>query len=92
MPSKKPAPIPAPAPETPSFLDQEFFTKPQLAKELKKCERTIDRWAILRIGPPATLVGNTTYFRKTSVYAWLAGREQKRIEERQKRRRTIGGR
>jgi hypothetical protein len=75
--ARGPPEIAMPAKEPPSFFEEQFFTRAQLARALKKGVRTIIRWETLRIGPPRTVLGSTTYFRKTSVEAWLLSREQK---------------
>ena len=35
----------------------EFLTKEELAAELRRNPRTLDRWAVLGMGPPRTHVG-----------------------------------
>ncbi len=37
-----------------------FLTKADLAQQFGKSERTLDRWAALRTGPPRTVIGQTT--------------------------------
>jgi hypothetical protein len=57
-------------------LLSEFFEKEELAKELNKTPRTLDRWDALGIGPPRTRVGRKVLYRRTSVQRWLAAQEQ----------------
>jgi hypothetical protein len=52
------------------------LTKKQLAAELERNERTLDRWDVLGMGPPRTVVGRTIYYRRTSVQKWLAAQER----------------
>jgi hypothetical protein len=54
----------------------EFLTKEQLAAELGRNPRTLDRWGALGTGPPRTRVGRMVLFRRTSVQKWLAAQEQ----------------
>jgi hypothetical protein len=55
---------------------EEFLTKEELAAELQRNPRTLDRWNVLRIGPPRTLVGRAILYRRASVQKWLAAQEQ----------------
>jgi helix-turn-helix protein len=54
----------------------EFLTKEELAAELRRNVRTLDRWAALGIGPPRTCIGRTILYRRASVQKWLAAQEQ----------------
>ena len=56
-----------------------YFTKRQLATELKVSPRTIDRWHLLRQGPPRTEIGRAILYRRDSVVAWLESRERKAV-------------
>jgi hypothetical protein len=57
-------------------LLSEFLTKEELAAELGLNKRTLDRWAVLGIGPPRTRVGRKVLYRRTSAQKWLATQEQ----------------
>ena len=54
----------------------EFLTKEELATELRRNPRTLDRWAVLGLGPPRTCVGRTVLYRRASVQKWLVAQEQ----------------
>jgi hypothetical protein len=56
-------------------LLSEFFTKGELATELGRNQRTLDRWDLLRTGPPRTYVGRKVLYRRASVQKWLAAQE-----------------
>jgi predicted DNA-binding transcriptional regulator AlpA len=55
----------------------DYLTKEQLAKELGKCARTIDRWTAIGEGPPQTRFGREIRYRRASIMAWLEKREQR---------------
>ena len=57
-------------------LLSEFLTKEELAAELRRNPRTLDRWAVLGMGPPRTRIGRKVLYRRTSVQKWLAAQEQ----------------
>ena len=61
-----------------SVLDG-YVTKPELAEQLSKSERTLDRWHELRIGPPRIVIGRTVLYRIDAVREWLQAREQSDI-------------
>ena len=50
----------------------DYLTKDQLAQQLGRSTRTIDRWHTQRIGPQRTKVGNKLIlYSKKSVSEWL---------------------
>ncbi len=55
-----------------------YISREQLAKELGKALRTIDRWETRRIGPPRVVIGRMILYRKETVREWLLSREQQR--------------
>jgi len=59
---------------TESILD-DFLTQSEAAAELKVCERMLDRWHRLGEGPPITKLGRRVLYRRSSMQAWLRGRE-----------------
>ena len=56
----------------------EFLTKEELAAELRRNPRTLDRWEALGVGPPRTHVGRQVLYRRASVERWLVAQEQRR--------------
>ena len=44
----------------------EFLTKEELATELRRNPRTLDRWEVLGVGPPRTHVGRQVLYRRAS--------------------------
>jgi hypothetical protein len=54
---------------------EDFLTKEELAAELHRNPRTLDRWEVLGIGPPRTFVGRKILYRRMSVQKWLAAQE-----------------
>ena len=51
----------------------EFLTKEELAVELRRNPRTLDRWAVLGIGPPRTRVGRNVLYRRASGSEMASG-------------------
>ncbi len=62
-------------------LLDEYFTRPELAAELGKSERTLERWERLKIGPPVTRCGVTPLYNIEGSRAWLRAQEQTEIEQ-----------
>jgi hypothetical protein len=54
---------------------EEFLTKEELAAELRRNPRTLDRWEALGIGPPRTHVGRKILYRRASLQKWLVACE-----------------
>jgi len=59
----------------PEPLLSEFLTTIELAAELGRNKRTLDRWNALGTGPPRTHMGRTVLYRRSSVQKWLAVQE-----------------
>jgi predicted DNA-binding transcriptional regulator AlpA len=61
---------------TTAQLLTDYIEKDEAAAELGVCERTLDRWHQLREGPPRVTIGRRILYRRSSVAAWLASREE----------------
>jgi hypothetical protein len=59
----------------PEAILSDFLTKQELATELGREMRTLDRWDALGIGPPRTKIGRKVFYRRSSVQKWLAAQE-----------------
>jgi hypothetical protein len=59
-----------------NILD-DYTPKKGLAQQFNKSERTLDRWDVLRIGPPRTMIGSAVYYYNPSTRAWLRAQERK---------------
>lgn len=66
-------------------LLSDYVDKFQLARELGRTPRTVDRM-VLRGDLPHVQIGNRRLFRRASVLAWLAGRETPASPQRSNRR------
>ncbi len=49
----------------------EYVPRSDLAKQLKVCDRTLERWERLGTGPVVTRIGNRTFYHLDDVRAWL---------------------
>jgi hypothetical protein len=67
---------------TTETLLADFLTRDKAAAELSVCERTLDRWRALDEGPPVTKLGRRVLFRRSSLEAWLRGRETRSQQRR----------
>ena len=57
----------------------EYRTKEELAAELGKSPRTIERWVRLGIIPKPVRLGATPYFHVPTIQSWLAKQAQKGV-------------
>jgi predicted DNA-binding transcriptional regulator AlpA len=60
----------------------EYLTLDELAAELGRNKRTLDRWERLHTGPPRTRMGRSVLYRRDSVRTWLAKQESKTRHDR----------
>ncbi len=68
---------------TPLF--EGYLTKEQLAAELGRSARTIDRWALSGQAPAPTHIGRTVLFRRDAVLEWLRSQEATPVRAARKR-------
>ena len=54
----------------------DYLTEADLARELDKSKRTLERWRRLRIGPTPTTVGNRILYAISDVQIWLRAQRQ----------------
>ena len=58
----------------------DYLTERDLARQLDKSERTLQRWRRLRIGPTPTIVGNKILYAVDDVRAWLRAQRQEAVD------------
>jgi hypothetical protein len=58
-------------------LLDDYLSEEELAAQLRKNVRTLQRWRKLRIGPPVTWNGRTPTYNVESARQWLRARETK---------------
>ena len=65
-------------------LLEDYLSENELAKQLKKTPRTLQRWRRNRIGPPHTPMGRDIYYRREAVLEWLRARQRVMVRERKR--------
>ena len=55
----------------------DYLTERELAEQLGRGPRTIQRWRAMRQGPTPTFIGATPVYRIDAVRAWLRSREER---------------
>jgi predicted DNA-binding transcriptional regulator AlpA len=55
-----------------------YIREADLAKQLNRSVRTLQRLTARRLGPPRIKIGRSVFYRIESVRAWLAQQEQPR--------------
>jgi hypothetical protein len=55
-----------------SNLLDDYLSEQQLAVELKRNPRTLQRWRKLGVGPPVSMVGEMPFYQVDAARAWLA--------------------
>ena len=63
----------------PSVLEG-FISESDLARQLHRSVRTLQRLAATRSGPPRIKIGRSVYYKIDSVRTWLAQQERKPAE------------
>ncbi len=70
------------------MIEAEYITQPQLAEELGRSTRTLDRWAIHGMGPARTRIGSRKLYRRVAVLDWLRSRESPSAKPARRRQRA----
>jgi len=55
----------------------EYLTKAELAAQLRRSIRSVDRWTLTGDGPPCVRIGRRSLYRRDAVVEWLRGLEIK---------------
>ena len=77
--------------DKPSILGG-YLSRSELAAELNRTVRTLERWELHRIGPACTHIGKSPYYRVDAVRAWLLSQEREQVREKSRpRRRRVTG-
>ena len=53
----------------------EYLTKAELAAQLHRSIRSVDRWALTGDGPPCVRIGRRSLYRRRAVVEWLRSLE-----------------
>lgn len=53
----------------------DYLTDKELADQLDKSPRTLERWRRLREGPAPTRIGRKLYYHREAVARWLRSQE-----------------
>jgi hypothetical protein len=61
--------------ETGISILSEYLTKAELAAQLNRSIRSMDRWALTGDGPPFVRIGRRSLYRRAAVIEWLRSLE-----------------
>ena len=61
--------------ETGNGILSEYLTKAELAAQLHRSIRSVDRWTLTGDGPPCIRIGRRSLYRRAAVVEWLRGLE-----------------
>ena len=62
--------------ETENHILSEYLTKAELAAQLNRSIRSLDRWTQTGDGPPCIRLGQKSLYRREAVLEWLRGLER----------------
>ena len=68
-------------PGKPFRLRDEFLSRVELACQLNRTVRCLQRWERNHLGPNVTHIGKSSYYSAKAVRAWLADQEKKQAPE-----------
>jgi hypothetical protein len=54
---------------------KDYLTKAELAAQLDRSVRSIDRWSLTGYGPPSVRIGRRSLYRREAVLEWLRSLE-----------------
>ena len=60
---------------TENSILSEYLTKAELAAQLNRSTRSVDRWTLTGDGPPRVRIGRSSLYRRAAVVEWLRGLE-----------------
>jgi len=60
---------------TENSIISEYLTKAELAAQLHRSIRSVDRWALTGGGPPCVRIGRRSLYRRAAVVEWLRSLE-----------------
>lgn len=75
--------------ELANSLLSEYLTKAELASQLRRSIRSVDRWALTGDGPPCVRIGRRTLYRRAAVLDWLRSLEVAHARLGRKQRRQV---
>ena len=61
--------------ETENSILSEYLTKAELAAQLHRSIRSVDRWTLTGDGPPCVRIGRRSLYRRAAIVEWLRGLE-----------------
>ena len=61
--------------ESENSILSEYLTKAELAAQLRRSTRSVDRWALTGYGPPRIRKGRRSLYRRAAVVEWLRSLE-----------------
>jgi Helix-turn-helix domain len=64
------------ASDSPPSVLEGYIREADLAKQLRRSVRTLQRLAARRIGPPGIKIGRSVYYKIESVRTWLEQQEE----------------
>jgi hypothetical protein len=72
--------------EAENSILNEYLTKAELAAQLHRSIRSLDRWALTGDGPPCIRIGRRSLYRRAAVVEWLRSLETtpRRVGRRQR--------
>jgi hypothetical protein len=58
-----------------ALLDS-YFSEKELAAQINKSVRTLQRWRDKKTGPPWTAIGETIFYSKKRAFDWIKSQER----------------